>query len=190
MRIRLARDEDFPAIAQLHASSWSATYSSVLNPDYLQHTVPTERHAVWQERFANPEENQIVLVAEDGEDVVGFACVFVNEHVAWGSYLDNLHISPSHQGRGIGTSLLSEVAIFCEQKCPNKGLYLSVNQANHRAQTFYFAFGAHNAESGIWSAPDGSQVPTFRFACKSVLTLMENRQTGSSTLTPKGADRS
>lgn len=181
MNIRLARTEDFVAIAQLHALSWSVTYSDVLSPDYLQLTVPMERQAAWRERFKNPKENQIVLIAEETEDIVGFACVFINEHVEWGSYLDNLHVSQSHQARGIGTSLLAQVAFHCEERCPQKGLYLSVNQANIRAQKFYLVHGAHNAQSSVWSAPDGSQVPTFRFAWKSVLPLTEQRLTNSST---------
>lgn len=183
MNIRPARTDDSPAIAQLHALSWSATYGSVLNPDYLRRTMPQERQAVWRERFASPKENQIVLIAEETDGIVAFACAFVNEHVEWGSYLDNLHVSRSHQGRGIGTSLLAEVAFFCEERCPNKGLYLSVNQANHRAQKFYLALGAHNAQSSVWSAPEGSQVPTFRFSWNSVLPLADKRLTRSSTPT-------
>lgn len=181
MKIRFSKDEDFSAIAQLHASSWSVTYSNVLSPDYLQHTAPTERQVVWRERFACPKENQIVLIAEENEGVVGFACAFVDEHAECGSYLENLHVSQSHQGRGIGTSLLSEVAFICQERCPNKGLYLSVNQANDRAQKFYLALGAHNIQSNVWNAPDGSQVPTFLFAWKSVLSLAEKRLTRSST---------
>jgi ribosomal protein S18 acetylase RimI-like enzyme len=183
MNIRFATLEDAAAIAALHASSWSVTYNNVLSPDYLQHTVPSERQAVWHERFTNPKANQNVLVAEDAREVIGFACVFVGENVEWGSYLDNLHVSQFHQGKGIGTELLIQIASICEQTCPDQGLYLSVNQANHRAQRFYLSLGAYNAQASVWNAPDGSQVPTFRFSWQSVVPLAEKRLTSHSTQT-------
>lgn len=185
MNIRLAKTEDFSSIAQLHALSWSVTYSNVLRPDYLREIVPLERQSVWRERLANPKENQIVLVAEENENIVGFACVYINEHAEWGSYLDNLHVSPSHQGQGIGANLIAEVACHCEERHSKKGLYLSVNQANQRAQKFYLSLGAQNAQPSVWNAPDGSVVPTFRFVWNSVSPLTEKRLTHHSTRMPR-----
>lgn len=166
IKIRFARLEDVSSIAALHAASWATTYANMLSPAYLQHTVPADRQAVWSERFNKPLHNQVVLVAEESNEIIGFACFFIREHVELGSYLDNLHVKQSHQGKGIGKSLLAEVAFICEQKCPGLGLYLSVNQANRRAQMFYLALGAHNIHADVWNAPDGSQVPTFRFYWK------------------------
>ncbi len=189
MHIRFAKQGDVTEIAALHASSWNVTYSTVLTSEYLQHTVPAERQAVWQARFANPKENQLVLVAEEGNKVVGFACAFVGEHVEWGSYLENLHVARFHQGKSIGTALLVEVASICAQRCPGQGLYLSVNQANQLAQNFYLALGAYNAQASIWDAPDGSKVPTFRFWWKSVVPILERRLTRLSTQMRNGASQ-
>ena len=177
MNIFPATAEHADAIANLHASSWSVTYNNVLSQDYLQNVVPSERLSVWQERLKNPRENQFVLVAQHNGFVIGFACVFVMEHLEWGSYLENLHVRQSHHGRGIGAKLLIEVAVICEQKCAGKGLYLSVNQANKNAQKFYLKFGAENAQISVWNAPDGSQVPTFRFTWKSTAALAEQGPT-------------
>lgn len=173
MHIRFAKSEDAEAIAALHASSWGSAYGTVLSPEYLRHTVPDERKAVWRGRFASPKDNQIVLVAEEVDEITGFACVFVGEHEEWGSYLDNLHVSQHHQGKGVGKELLLRVAYFCNQERPGQGLYLSVNQANHRAQAFYLSLGASNTQTSIWNAPDGSEVPTFRFAWQSIGMLVE-----------------
>lgn len=169
---RPARAGDASTIAALHAASWSRTYADVLNPGYLRERVPAERGALWQQRFASPKANQQVFVAEDAGEVVGFACVFLAEHEAWGSYLDNLHVAHSHQGRGVGAALMAAVAAACEHVCPGRGLYLSVNQSNLRAQGFYTALGAANAEAGVWNAPDGSSVPTFRFAWPAAAALL------------------
>ncbi len=174
MNIDFASSEHAEQIAALHAASWAATYSDVLSPYYLERVVPTERLAIWQERFENPKANQFALVALEAGVVVAFACAFVGEHSDWGSYLDNLHVKPSHQGRGIGSSLLLQIAAICEQRCSGQGLYLSVNQSNLRAQKFYLALGAQNSQAAVWNAPDGTSVPTFRFSWASAATLAEN----------------
>jgi len=90
MNIRPGTVKDAEAIAVLHASSGRDTYSAVLSQNYLQEVVPSERQTVWADRFAMPKRNQVVLVAEDSKDVVGFACLFVDEHQFLGSYIDNL----------------------------------------------------------------------------------------------------
>ena len=147
------------------------TYQDTLSEDYLQQTVLADREAVWTERLASPKANQCVLLAED-ESGVGFACAFAAEHAEWGTYLDNLHVRPSSQGQGIGKALLVNLAQWCNLYAPKRGLYLSVNQGNHRAQQFYLGLGARNADSWIWHAPDGSAVPAYWFLWESVETLV------------------
>lgn len=171
-QIRSGQGADAQAIAALHAASWARTYADELDADYLCRRVPAERLAVWQQRFAEPKANQRVFVAEDAGEVVGFACAFLAEHDEWGSYLDNLHVAHSHQGRRVGSALMAAVAAACEQHAPGQGLYLMVNQTNHRAQAFYTGVGAVNAEASVWQAPDGSVVPTFRFAWPAAAVLV------------------
>ena len=171
MNIDFASSEHAEQIAALHAASWAETYSDVLSPYYLERVVPKERLTIWQERFKNPKVNQFTLVAKEAGGVVAFACAFVREHLDWGSYLDNLHVKQSHQGRGIGSRLLMQVAAICEQRCSGQGLYLLVNQSNLRAQKFYLALGAQNSQAAVWNAPDGTSVPTFRFRWPSAATL-------------------
>ncbi len=177
MNIRLASLKHSDEIAKLHASSWRATYSNELNESYLKDIVPSERISVWRNRLKNPKENQIVLVAEENDVVIGFACAFAGEHLNWGSYLDNLHVAQSYQGCGLGRYLLVTVASLCEQQCPKQGLYLLVNQTNVQAQQFYHSLGANNAQASIWNAPDGNQVPTFRFAWNSTIELAKHQST-------------
>ena len=174
MKIKRASFNQIEEIAALHTASWRNTYGGMLSESYLLNAVPAERLSIWRQRLASPKENQLVLVAEEDEFVVGFACVFIGEHAQWGSYLDNLHVSQAHQGRGVGRSLLAKISSKCELRCPGRGLYLSVNQANQRAQQFYLSLGAHNAQAAVWNAPDGSQVPTFRFAWHQARALCEN----------------
>lgn len=171
MKLRHANVADAESIAELHAASWRSTYAAVLDPAYLTQTVPSERRQLWGERLMSPKANQLVVVAEVQDCIVGFACVFAESHNAWGAYLENLHVSATSQGKGIGRTLLAEVAQWCESQSPGRGLYLSVNQDNRRAQRFYLGLGARNAEPGVWNAPDGSKVPTFWFTWGSVASL-------------------
>ena len=173
MKLRHAGLADAESIAEIHAASWRSTYGAVLNSTYLAETVPSERRQLWRERLTSPKPNQLVVAAEVDGRIVGFACVFSENHNTWGAYLDNLHVSHGFQGRGIGRALLAEVALWCESQSPGRGLYLSVNQDNHRAQRFYLALGARNTEPGIWNAPDGSKVPTFWFTWNSVASLAQ-----------------
>lgn len=163
MNLRAATAADANAIAALHAASWQAAYASVLSASYLQNSALSERRTMWTQRLRAPQPNQYVVVADRDGKIVGFACAFLDEHVDWGSYLDNLHVSAALQGQGIGTRLMADVVSRCQSEAPGRGLYLSVNQANHRAQRFYYQLGARNAAPGVWNAPDGSQVPTYWF---------------------------
>lgn len=156
MKLRIATLSDANAIANLHTASWRSTYHSVLTKEYLQHTVPIERKAVWKQRLEAPGDNQYILVAESKKSIVGFACAFAGENPEWGSYLDNLHVSKSHQSKGLGRSLLIKVAQWCNQQFPGNGLCLLVNQAS------------------VWDVPDGSLVPTYWFVWDTVKGLIEN----------------
>ena len=171
MNLRTANALDAEAIAALHTASWRSAYSSVLSTDYLELSVSAERKAVWKQRLAAPKANQYVVVAEKEAAVVGFGCAFVDEHAEWGSYLDNLHVRSELQGRGLGTALVTNIAQWCELQVPGRGLYLSVNQDNIRAQQFYLRLGARNTKAGVWNAPDGSRVPTYWFVWGSTAPL-------------------
>ncbi|GGP19403.1 hypothetical protein GCM10010970_10440 [Silvimonas iriomotensis] len=68
--------------------------------------------------------------------------------------------------------MLRAIALRCEARQPGLGMYLLVNQTNQRAQGFYTSLGAHNAQTSVWSAPDGSTVPTFIYRWASIATLI------------------
>lgn len=102
-------------------------------------------------------------MAESDGEIVGFGCVYSGENPEWGAYLDNLHVSKSYQSKGIGKLLLIEIAQWCLKQEPERGMCLLVNQDNTKAQEFYKKLGARNVRAGIWNAPDGSIVPTYRY---------------------------
>ncbi|MDH4276289.1 MAG: GNAT family N-acetyltransferase [Gammaproteobacteria bacterium] len=163
MHIRLARQDDGEAIAQLHAQSWRSAYRGLFNDAFLDNEVVANRQQVWRQRFASPKPNQQVLVAEESQYIVGFICAYGNEHPRWGTYIDNLHVAQAHKGIGIGRRLMAAIARWSHQHYPDVGLYLQVLEANLPARRFYEKLGAMNQESSVWEPPGGGSVVDLRY---------------------------
>ena len=69
--IRTATVSDAPAIARVHVSSWLSTYRGLLPDDFLESLSATNYTERWT-RVINEAASKVV-VADDGNDVVGFA---------------------------------------------------------------------------------------------------------------------
>jgi ribosomal protein S18 acetylase RimI-like enzyme len=164
MLIRDATEKDVPAIAELHAESWRSAYRGVLSDDYLEKDVHRDRLAVWQERFSNASQGSMfVIVAEMASTFLGgFACVFPEKDAIWGSFLDNLHVSPQLTGQGIGRKLLAESAGRLVRLGSSAGLYLWVIEQNYRARRFYEKAGAKVVDSAVNTMPDNRRVVALR----------------------------
>lgn len=162
--LRVALPEDADAIADLHAASWRATYRGSMRDDYLDGEVGAERRALWRERLAAPAPNQHVVVAVDGEALVGFGCAYGADDARFGTQLDNLHVRRDRQSDGVGRALIAAVAAWCVAAHPEAGLYLWVVDENVGARRFYASLGAADVGGDVWEAPDGSAIPVRRCA--------------------------
>jgi GNAT superfamily N-acetyltransferase len=150
------------AIAKLHAYSWQVHYRGILNDSYLDHDVVDERLEVWQRRFEHPSKDQYVVLANDDSLLCGFACVFLNHDDRYGSLVDNLHVHPDWQRRGIGRELM----IHCVEQVHQLGdpfkMYLWVLKENHKARKFYQSIGGETVEQTIENNPGGGQAEVLR----------------------------
>lgn len=104
MRIRGGDAADLDAIARIHAQSWQDSYRGILEDAYLDGPVVQDRREVWAKRLAAPPQRSALLVAED-PDIAGFCHVLPDGAPGW-LMLDNLHVSASHRGQGIGLALM------------------------------------------------------------------------------------
>lgn len=163
-QFRSAVQADRDAIADLHAASWRNAYRDALSPEYLAGDVVGDRRRLWDERLTQPDGHQHVVVAHQGELLLGFACVYSGSSEIWGSLLDNIHVAQGLQRTGLGSALLGAIAGHCLQRAPRAGLFLWVLQDNLAAQGFYKKHGASNVGADMWDAPGGTVVPRFRFA--------------------------
>lgn len=89
-------------------------------------------------------DNASVVVAREGNDVVGFCFVYVNR--APTAYISFIAVSPDWRGKGIGTLLLRR----CERIASRAGMSqvkLAVDKVNAGAIAFYVRNGFSCAES-------------------------------------------
>lgn len=164
MRCREATSTDATAIAAIHTDSWRVAYRGALDDAYLDGDVVHDRMRVWSERLSAAAPNQRVIVAEEGDHVVGFACAYGRDDDSWGTLLDNIHVRRERHGQGTGKRLLADVAAWCGTTYPDAGLYLWVVEQNRAAQRFYQRLGATDRGDGLWIAPGGPEVKTRRYA--------------------------
>lgn len=158
----VASDRHCEAIAKLHAYSWQIHYRGIFNDSYLDHDVVQERLMVWQRRFENPSKDQFIVLAKDDDLLCGFGCVFLNHHKRYGSLVDNLHVHPDWQRRGIGRNLLKHCVDRINKLDKQFKMYLFVLKENYKARKFYENMGGETVETAIENNPGGGQAEVLR----------------------------
>lgn len=172
MNLRTALPADVESIARLHAASWRTAYRGMYRDEYLDGDIVEERMHVWKQRFASPADNQHVLLATEGDDLLGFVCAYGNSDARWGTLVDNLHVRLDQQGRGLGRRLLAASAIWSRERYPDALLHLWVLDANAKARRFYELLGAQQQESAVSEPPGGGSVTGWRYVWFSIDPLL------------------
>jgi GNAT superfamily N-acetyltransferase len=163
LSFRVALAADAASIAELHAASWRSAYRGNLSDVNLDTDIVAERAAVWQRRLSTPSERQYVLLAEQNGELVGFACVLLDEEPAWGACLDNLHVRPDLTGQGIGSELLVRALRWVATAEPRWPMHLWVLADNRAARRFYERYGGELIEQATKLMPDGSKPAVCRY---------------------------
>ncbi|HEX5153697.1 MAG TPA: GNAT family N-acetyltransferase [Parafilimonas sp.] len=170
--LRDACPEDCKTIAKLHADSWRKYYRGMYSDKFLDNDVYQNRLDVWHQRLSAPALNQQVIIASDGENISGFACIYVNDDPLFGTLLDNLHVTSSIQRSGIGTMLIKEAARRSYERKEHSKFYLWVFELNANARRFYENLGAVNYETVDKKNLDDFVSKACRYTWDSCLTLM------------------
>jgi ribosomal protein S18 acetylase RimI-like enzyme len=146
--IRRARRKDLEAaVAVWERARWDAQQPRLRNRMTYSHE-DNLRHF----RDVVMRENEVWLAVEDNE-IVGLLAV--GEHK-----VDQLHVEPRCQGRGVGTALLDRAKELAPQ-----GLELFTHQRNERARTFYERRGFRVVEFGVSPPPESE--PNVKYAWNS-----------------------
>lgn len=128
-------------IAELHASSWQGAYRGFYSDRFLDVDAIVERRAFWSARV--PQLRALggqLFLARVGGQPAGFACVETGPARTHGAFIDNLHVLPAFQGRGIGRALVARAGRWARAH-GERQLYLYVFEANTAATRFYLATG-------------------------------------------------
>lgn len=135
MRIRPAAPDDVPAILALVREL--AAYERA--PEQVVATAAQFDAALFAEQ-----PHVHCLVATDGETLVGYAIWFIT-FSTWlgrhGIYLEDVYVTPSHRGRGVGSGMLRVLARTCIERGYGR-LEWSVLDWNTPAWEFYRGVGA------------------------------------------------
>jgi ribosomal protein S18 acetylase RimI-like enzyme len=161
VRYRAANGDDASRIAALHAENWRRSYRGNFRDAYLDGDVDSDRRRVWTARLGQPSAHQFVCLAvepdrQGAERVLGFVCAYGAHDRAWGSFIDNLHVEPGLQGRGIGTELLRQAGDWLSQHFAEQRVYLFVWESNP-ARSLYQRLGGRHAETLEIENPGGGR---------------------------------
>ncbi len=137
IRIRLASAKDIGRIQAIAKETWHSTYDASIPEDIQDHLL-----GVWYSteglRDSFQQENSRFLVAEIGNEVVGFAqFTFRPDGEA---QLGRIYVLPKYHGQGLGGLLLENGLEWLRQKKVER-LLVIVSEDNKIARGFYESKG-------------------------------------------------
>lgn len=134
--IRDARPSDAQRVEEIRMAGWKAAYGGMIDADFLAAlTVTAERVATWEERLSSQPPGGVSLVAEEDDEVVGFAVLLPSrdEDVPEAAELLGLYVDPVRRSAGIGGALID--AGFA--RMPQLVQILWTLEGNDPARRFY-----------------------------------------------------
>ncbi|MFC3532869.1 GNAT family N-acetyltransferase [Vogesella facilis] len=139
--LTVATADDAALLAGLHWRSWLAAYRGLLPERYLDELASGELVEKWQQRMGAAAGEYRVCIVRVGEVAAGFACLQPGFAPQQGVYLDNLHVLPVWQRRGLGKQLLAWAAAEVVAGWPGQPLLLNVLDGNRPAREIYRRLG-------------------------------------------------
>ncbi len=134
---REATAADAVLLARLHTLSWRAAYRGLLPDRYLDDEMDEERATFWARRMSqHGGARRFVLIAQSDGAPIGFVCALREGDPGTGVLVDNLHVLPAFQRRGVGKRLLHDTATWA-RTLGERTMALHVIEGNGRAVAFY-----------------------------------------------------
>ncbi|MBW8348494.1 GNAT family N-acetyltransferase [Bacillus sp. IITD106] len=156
--IRKMTEEDIKEVQKVARTSWNHTYKDIIPMEVQEKFL---RSAYSDEMMLRRLKHTFMYVAEVDGKIVGFANF---SPVKEGGKVDlyAIYLYPEYQGKGIGTSLLTEGMNNLEN---TKEIYINVEKDNHIGKTFYKSKG-FEVVSEIDEDFDGYILKTIRMVLK------------------------
>ena len=144
--IRSALPGDAAVMASLHVTVWRETCRTLAPPEAFRKLDEAHRQARWAATLAEPRRDQLVLLAEQGDRLVGIGSVGAPSHAVFEGRgeIRSLYVDPSLKRQGLGRRLMRELARhLADLHYP--GAALSVVAGNEPAIAFYRSLGGRMA---------------------------------------------
>lgn len=155
---------DADVIADLHTCSRQVAYRGLYGDHYLDHELAAVSRAVWRERFADySPTTDLILAAMDDTELLALAYASFRVNPKVGLLVDNLHVAPERKGQGLGSRLLSEVALWLFNEHAGAALHLEAYAPNEGALGFYARKGGVEVARYRETPPGGREIEVVRF---------------------------
>lgn len=142
IEIKLAIPTDVVGMQEVFYKTWLATYPNEklgITAEDIEHrykdAFTEEALKKRAEQIANPPQGHTLLLAKEGEKVVGLCRIVVSED---NNRLQAIYVLPEYQGKGIGKMLWNEA---CKVFDENKDVVVDVATYNTNAIDFYKKLG-------------------------------------------------
>lgn len=169
---RAATAADSDTIARLHTESWKTAYREHLPPSAtLDKAALRERKAHWKTVFEALGGGDLVLLAEAGGDLLGFAAAWGRSSEGCDALLEGVYSHPAHRSMGVGTGLLGAVARRLIES-GRKSLCIRLLEGDERGRRFYLRLGGTKAGRGE-ALISGESVPQMMIAWRDLEALAE-----------------
>lgn len=145
--LRKAALADAETLGTLHVNSWHETYTGILPNEMLAGLSIDARSAMWRKILGAPDEFECaaVIIAEEDGIAIGFgSCGEQRDErlldAGFGGEFSTIYVLRSHQGRGIGRSIISAMAQELSA-IGHSAATLWVLRENRPARAFYTKLG-------------------------------------------------
>ena len=140
MRIRPAEVHDTARIAEIHVATWKRAYRGLLPQPFLDQLNPAQRRPMWERILANPTSSSGALVADTGQDLVGFVHFCPtrdpDRDPAIVGEITSIYVLPTAWQTGVGKRLMT-AALYSMGAAGFQHATLWVLSTNSRAIHFY-----------------------------------------------------
>lgn len=165
MHYREALSRDMGDIISIHVTGGQEAYADILPLAYLEGAMPMEKRDLWRSRLGEGLDRSrlSVTVAEEADEVAGFACFLFDEETEFGTYLHNIYVAKRYQRRGVASGLMIAAIESFQAKRQEQPLHLLVFLRNAPARAFYERLGGKIIEKIEKSRGGSEPVALLRY---------------------------
>ncbi|MFC6633201.1 GNAT family N-acetyltransferase [Microbulbifer taiwanensis] len=155
VNLRNAVQTDAQEIAEIHVNSWKSAFDGLMPEGYINGFTMSSRIEEWQSTIRTNTES--VVVAERGNQIVGFMSYFVHPENTETIELSKLYLCPNFYGQRLGSKFITHLERE-SQALGVKTIKLYVLDNNEAAIQFYSKHGFEFADGFMSEEFEGAVI--------------------------------